>query len=209
MEKHIYIIRHGQTDYNRLGIVQGQGVDTSLNDTGRMQALAFYEHYRQTPFEAVLTSALKRTHETVSPFLEQGLPWEQFPDLNEISWGRHEGQESTSKTHAQYKAVTNAWKAGDLEARLEDAESAAEMALRLSRFVEHLRQRPEQTLLVCSHGRAMRALMCLLQDEHLQYMDRYSHDNTGLYKAAYQNTRFHFLLQNDTAHLSQLDFKIA
>ena len=66
MEKLIYILRHGQTDYNLQGIVQGGGVDTSLNDTGRKQAHAFHEAYKHIPFEAVITSRLKRTHQTGS-----------------------------------------------------------------------------------------------------------------------------------------------
>ncbi|HNU42529.1 MAG TPA: histidine phosphatase family protein, partial [Cyclobacteriaceae bacterium] len=32
--KKIYIIRHGQTDFNLKGIVQGSGVDSSLNVRG-------------------------------------------------------------------------------------------------------------------------------------------------------------------------------
>ena len=32
--KKIYIIRHGETDFNRMNIVQGNGVDTDLNETG-------------------------------------------------------------------------------------------------------------------------------------------------------------------------------
>ncbi|EJF08716.1 histidine phosphatase family protein, partial [Pontibacter sp. BAB1700] len=33
--KKIYLIRHGQTDFNLQGIVQGSGVDASLNELGR------------------------------------------------------------------------------------------------------------------------------------------------------------------------------
>jgi bisphosphoglycerate-dependent phosphoglycerate mutase len=39
--KDIYLIRHGETDYNRLGVVQGSGIDADLNDLGRRQAQAF------------------------------------------------------------------------------------------------------------------------------------------------------------------------
>ena len=35
MEKWIYIIRHGETDYNKAGMVQGSGIDSDLNDLGR------------------------------------------------------------------------------------------------------------------------------------------------------------------------------
>jgi probable phosphoglycerate mutase len=38
LKKIIYIIRHGETELNKLGIVQGRGVDSELNDKGRDQA---------------------------------------------------------------------------------------------------------------------------------------------------------------------------
>lgn len=209
MQKEIYIIRHGETDYNRQGIVQGQGVDTSLNALGRRQARAFYEQYREIVFEAVLTSRLRRTHETVQPFLEQGLPWEQFADINEIAWGKHEGRKSTPEMMEQYREVTEAWKNGDFHVSLEGAESAARLAARITRFIEHLRGRPETTLLVCSHGRAMRCLMCLLQEQPLQHMDNYQHSNTGLYQVQYQGDVFRFVLENDLSHLEYAGLKPA
>lgn len=51
--KKIYIIRHGQTDFNLKGIVQGSGVDSSLNDFGVAQSRAFLKltaMYRLTKF---------------------------------------------------------------------------------------------------------------------------------------------------------------
>jgi broad specificity phosphatase PhoE len=56
MDKELYIIRHGETELNRLGIVQGRGVNTDLNDTGRAQAAAFYERYKDIPFQKIYTS---------------------------------------------------------------------------------------------------------------------------------------------------------
>ena len=43
--KEIFIIRHGETDYNLQGIIQGKGVNPSLNDKGRKQAQLFFDHY--------------------------------------------------------------------------------------------------------------------------------------------------------------------
>ena len=42
--KDFYLFRHGETEYNRLGLRQGQGIDAGLNETGRLQAqkLAVY-----------------------------------------------------------------------------------------------------------------------------------------------------------------------
>ena len=60
-KKTIYIIRHGETDYNRQGIIQGSGVDSDLNETGRIQAEKFFKAYHHIPFDKVYTSELKRT----------------------------------------------------------------------------------------------------------------------------------------------------
>lgn len=203
MNKEIYIIRHGQTDYNLQGIVQGSGVDTSLNNTGRRQSRAFYETYRHLPFLKVITSGLRRTHETVAPFIDQGIQWEQFPEINEISWGVQEGQRSTPESHAEYKAVVSAWENENYHAAMPAGESAFEMGQRLHHFVDELRKMEEELVLVCSHGRAMRALMCLLKGVPLSNMGAFQHSNTGLWHVQQQDNRFQFLKENDTSHLPQ------
>ncbi|HEY0898299.1 MAG TPA: histidine phosphatase family protein, partial [Sphingobacteriaceae bacterium] len=64
MEKTLYIIRHGETELNRRGIVQGRGMNTDLNELGKKQAEAFYQAYFHIPFDKIYTSTLKRTHQT-------------------------------------------------------------------------------------------------------------------------------------------------
>ena len=51
-----------------MGIVQGRGMDTELNEKGRAQAEAFYQAYKDVPFDKIYTSTLKRTHQTVQNF---------------------------------------------------------------------------------------------------------------------------------------------
>jgi phosphoserine phosphatase len=208
MEKWIYVLRHGETDYNRLGIVQGQGVDTSLNELGRQQAQAFYEHYAAEPFELLLTSSLQRTHQTIAPFLERGLPWKQVPEINEISWGKHEGQRSTPEMRDEFLHTLGQWKLGNLHARFSNGESAADLAARLGAFVQQLPHYPAQKILVCSHGRAMRCLTCLLLGEPVERMEEFHHANTGLYLFHYREGRFELKLQNDTRHLEAAGLKI-
>ncbi len=201
--KSIYIIRHGETELNRKRIIQGSGIDSSLNDKGRAQARAFFDYYREIPFEAVLTSKLKRTHETIAPFLEQrDLSWEQFEALNEISWGIHEGLSGSPELNADYDRIVTHWKNGNYEVGMEKGETAAQLGERLSRFIDHLHERPESSLLICSHGRAMRAFMCLLAGEPLAHMDKYRHANTGLYQVELKKDTFRFILENDLSHLN-------
>ena len=168
---------------------------------GRKQAKAFHRAYGHLPFETVLTSCLQRTHQTVQPFLDQGLPWEQFAEINEVGWGTMEGKKSTPESHAEYRRVMEAWQSGDYLASMAGGETAQQMGERLLRFVEHLQERPEALLLVCSHGRAMRALMCLLAGRPLSDMQLFKHHNTGLWLVQQNDGRFSFLKENDTSHL--------
>ncbi len=207
-QKIIYIYRHGQTDLNKNKIIQGSGIDAGLNDFGRRQAQAFFERYRNEAFQLVITSALRRTHQTVQPFLEVGLPWEQFTEINEMGWGSQEGKRSSPEMKEQYRGIINRWKAGDYRARFQDGESASEMAARMIRFVEWLKLRREQKILICSHGRAMRCLMCILKGEPLYAMENYHNSNTGLYVTRYRPNRFLFERENDTEHLTELQTEL-
>lgn len=202
MSKTLYIIRHGETDYNKNNIVQGKGVDPSLNDKGKQQGIAFFELYREVPFEVVLTSTLRRTHETVQPFVALGLPWESLADIDELCWGIHEGKTATPEMKKDFYHTIGEWQRGNFEARAEAGESAAELAERMDRFVKHLHERPEKHLLVCSHGRSLRGLICKLKGESLTEMERYTSYNTALWKAQLHGEDWVFELENDISHLA-------
>src|SRR4051812_9230374 len=102
MQKTLYIVRHGQTEYNKLGIIQGRGVDTDLNDEGRKQAQQFFTAYKDVPFDKAYISALKRTQQSIQPFLDRGLPFQKLPGLDELAWGIHEGQLPTPENKAAF-----------------------------------------------------------------------------------------------------------
>ena len=85
--KTIYLIRHGETDHNRNGIVQGSGVDTILNDWGKAQAEAFYDAYQHVPFDKIYTSKLQRTVQSVQEFIDSGVPWESHAGLERNQLG--------------------------------------------------------------------------------------------------------------------------
>lgn len=198
MKKTIYFIRHGQTEYNKLRIIQGSGVDSDLNETGRNQGLQFYNQYKSIPFQAVLTSTLKRTHQTVASFIDDGVPWEQFEEIKEMHWGIHEGKEGNPEMHKDYMRVV---KNGTWDERIEGGESINDVVTRLRVFIQHLENRDEEILLVCLHGRTMRVLMCMLDENDLIKMDDYPHANTGLYLVEYENSKFQIIERNLLDHL--------
>jgi len=204
MNKTIYFVRHGQTDLNKQMIVQGSGVDSSINQTGREQAAAFFNYYQNQNFDLVISSALQRTRQTIQPFIDIGVPYEEFADINEMHWGVHEGKKSEPWMHKEYKTMIKEWQEGNFDARLTGGESASELATRVERFIDMIKMRPEQKILVCSHGRTMRCIMCILKGEHLRQMEKHKHSNTGLFLVHQQGNGFSVELENDRRHLDDI-----
>jgi len=200
----LYILRHGETDFNRLGIVQGSGVDTELNETGREQARAFFDTYQEIDFQLVVTSKLRRTHQTVQGFIDKKIPWVQIGNLNEISWGDHEGQPATPERSAVFQRMLQEWKNGNLDAAMPNGETARQLGERVAHFIEWLKNRPEKRILVATHGRTMRCLVTMLKGLGPADMEGVPHSNTGLYVIHFQNDEFVFELENDTSHLAYL-----
>lgn len=203
--KEIYIIRHGETELNRLGIVQGRGVDSDLNDTGRAQASAFFNQYSTVVFDKIYTSELKRTQQTVQQFIDLGLPWEKHAGLDELAWGLWEGQPNTEEARHAFRDMVEQWQGGNYEAKFEGGESPNEVGLRLQETVELIKSRTdEKRILICMHGRAMRLLLCLLLEKPLSEMGDFPHQNTTLYKMSYADGQFAVLDFNNTDHLKDL-----
>ena len=203
MNKRIYFIRHGETDLNRAHIVQGSGVDSSLNELGRQQAGHFYDFYKNQNFDLAICSTLKRSYETVLPFVENNIPLQRFAEINEMNWGVHEGKSSTPEMKAAYAEMIRQWGLGNFEARLEVGESARELADRIGSFLNQLKQMPQKKVLICSHGRALRCVMTLVKGQHLKEMESYKHSNTGLFLVEQEGLEFKVLLENDTRHLDE------
>jgi broad specificity phosphatase PhoE len=203
MEKELYIIRHGETDFNRQGIVQGRGVNSDLNALGVAQGEAFYEHYKHIPFDKVYTSSLKRTHQTVRKFLDDQLPWQQLDGLDELSFGVWEGASNKGEWQSAYADVNACWLAGDCDRAFENGESPNQAAARLKAAMDTIvSASDEKTVLVCMHGRAI--LLCLLYETPLSNMTNYAHQNTGLYHVKYSHGKFEVLTVNDGAHLEAM-----
>jgi broad specificity phosphatase PhoE len=200
--KKVYLVRHGQTDFNLKNIVQGSGVDTDLNELGRKQAQAFFEAYKNIPFDKVYTSALKRSQQSVQQFIDLGIPHEALAGLNEISWGTKEGQRVTPEEDEYYHYMLQQWQLGNVTLRIEGGESPEDVVKRMKPAVDYIMQQEnEKTILICMHGRAIRILMCHLLNYPLRCMDMFEHANLCLYILNYTGSMFSVERYCDTDHL--------
>lgn len=201
-------MRHGETDLNKNGIVQGRGINSDLNATGIAQGQAFFEMYKNVAFDKIYTSTLKRTHQTVAQFIDKGIGWEQLEGLDELAWGIYEGQKSTPDLREAFKTLIENWNQGNFDVKTEGGESPNEVFVRQVKAVKYILPKPnEDTVLICMHGRAMRLLLCLLFEKPLSFMDDYPHQNTSLYVLNYDGENFEMEVFNSLEHLDKFNFQ--
>lgn len=204
MRKEIFIIRHGQTDLNKEGVVQGRGINSDLNETGREQARRFFNQYKSFPFQKIYTSDLKRTWQTVGSFIDLGIPWEKLSGLDEMAWGIYEGMPA-GETREGFKSLINSWAEGDYTTKIEGGESPLEVQARQKVALEYiLGKKDENEILICMHGRAIRIFLCLMTDTELRYMDTFPHQNLSLYRVLWEDGKFTVLAFNNIDHIQEI-----
>lgn len=199
--KELFIVRHGQTDFNKARIVQGRGIDSSLNAKGREQAKALFEGYKDHNFDAIYASALVRTHQTIELFETLDYTIQKTPNLDEINWGKHEGKVGTPKSEAEFIHTRQAWNDGNYHAKIEGGESPYEVQARLQLFVNEIHQQNHQKVLVCTHGRTSRILLCMLLGWELSKMEGFVHRNTGVAKLIPMGEKYELAFFNNVDHL--------
>lgn len=200
----LYILRHGQTDFNARNIVQGGGIDSDLNNEGLAQANAFYRHYAHIPFDCVVTSGLRRTSQTVSGFLKSHPHVRVETGLNELNWGVLEGMPWTPDLQALFNSTNQRWEAGHLDDAIEGGESPNQAWARISASLTSIITAcPAGRVLICTHGRLLRILLAGALGYGLQHMNMFRHDNTSLNILHYhRNGRFTAERLHDLSHLN-------
>ena len=170
----LILVRHGQTDWNKENRLQGQ-TDIPINAIGEKQAKTFSERIIQTypNIDAIYSSDLIRAYATALATAEKyNLQVHKKTGLREINWGEIEGMRI-------FDPIANAYL--EREAKLATlypdrrlrwdiplapgAESSNQILNRFKKeLVEIAKSHPDQTVLVFSHGRAIRTLIIDLLD---------------------------------------------
>jgi broad specificity phosphatase PhoE len=139
----VLFLRHGETEWNRDGRLQGR-LESALTDDGIRQAIDAAATL-PADFDAVIASDLERARRTAAPFAEhRGLDVRLDARLRERSWGAWEG-----RSHAEVEAEHPDWRR--LRTRPPDFESDEMVWARVAPVVEELRGRQGRVLCV-THG---------------------------------------------------------
>lgn len=202
MDKQIYLIRHGETELNRLGKIQGK-VDAPINEMGMRQRDAFFDHYNSVDFDHIYTSKLVRSIQSVQPFIDMGIPHTPYSGLNEIDWGNDDGVYAPEDAKSKFKQITTNWRNGTYTSAMPGGESPLEVKSRQQADWQHIiAKEDEKTILVCMHGRAIRILLTWLLDLPLKEMDNFHHENFCLYLLNFDGNKYTKEKHCDVSHLN-------
>ena len=164
-------VRHGQTDWNRDAIMQGQEGDRSLTDLGKKQAEETAKLLKNQKFDGIVCSDLKRTVETADIIAKAlGLPiLETSPLLRERSIGEWAGK-PVSEVLDEFPLPVAGSEDGVHHVTPPGGESLSQFLRRAELAAEHmLAQYPGKKILVVTHGGMIRAMLCVT--ENISYME--------------------------------------
>lgn len=161
--KPFYVMRHGETTDNALGLISGAGSDPHLTDLGREQARAAAVIFSKLPIlpDRIVTSALRRTHQTAELVIGHA----EFliePDLNERHLGEYDGKIS----EAEQKML----------GKLPNEESNTDHMRRVISAVNIHLERGELVLFIC-HGGTIRRIL-----EAVNLKNNFHVGNAEIYK---------------------------
>ena len=103
----LYLIRHGETEQNKSGVLMGS-TDTPLNDHGRRQAASLRERINALEVDAIYTSPLQRAVETASLVFGDEQPIIADSSLQEFHFGEWEGMHF-AEISREYPDVWQMW----------------------------------------------------------------------------------------------------
>lgn len=160
--KNIYVIRHGETDWNKNHRFQGQ-TDIKLNETGREQAIKLRPLMQQLQIESVYASTLSRAIETAELATQElKLTIQKDDRLRETNIGEAEGVTLDELIARFGEESLLKWRSYDerlLDFSFPQGETKRQMMFRARQaFLEIVQNSNRNSVAIFTHGMLMRAL---------------------------------------------------
>lgn len=185
----LWLVRHGQTDWNLTGRWQGQASHApGLNDTGHAQALAVRDQVKDISFTAIYCSDLLRARQTAELIAAPlGLSVTLDARLREINLGAWEGMLS-SDIEAQYpRELEEHSQNNPFHARAPQGESPRDVAERVTAAVDEIAsQHPDDAVLIVSHGVSLAVILCHAQGIQMDKVYEHIPENAQPYHVKFE-----------------------
>jgi probable phosphoglycerate mutase len=180
-ESSITLVRHGESTWNELGLIQGQNDLAQLTDNGRDQARAVAGALKSLGFDRLVASDLARARQTAEIIgAELDLALSPDPLLRERCFGVLEGQPQEMLDSGSSGIVEGVYV--DPDARPEGGESFRDVVTRVGVFVEATRDAMAgERILVVTHGGTIRALRAYVEARPLEGLDALAVENCSVW----------------------------
>jgi broad specificity phosphatase PhoE len=94
---------------------------------------------------------------------------------------------------------------GRSEVRASDGgENPIDVQRRQKEALQHIADQPEDLVLVCMHGRALKIMLAWITGLHIKDMDNFDHDNLSLYILEYINNSWRINTHDERGHLNNV-----
>ena len=128
--------------------------------------------------------------------------YERLEGLNEINWGTKEGTAFSEDGAEYYSDMVGRWNRGETDYRVDGGESPQDVQDRIGAAMNTIVKQDGNLILICTHGRALRILLCTILGYPLSLMDEFAHSNLGLYVINFSDGVYSVEVSNDTDHLN-------
>jgi probable phosphoglycerate mutase len=147
----LLLVRHGQTEWNVAGLMQGQTPHIQLTELGHLQSAEVAAQVAALEPGALISSDLYRALQTADHCAQAtGLPVQTSPALREQSYGVLEGRPS--------RELWDVVDWTDVHWAAEAGESLAQLHARVAAYLGHLRRHvPAEVVALVTHGDTIRA----------------------------------------------------
>lgn len=201
----IFLVRHGQTAFNRDGKGLGHA-DLELTLEGAAQARALGARFAMCGVRRVLSSPLRRAADVARAIAEpHGLRVEEMGSLVELNVGETEGLEF-AEIRRRFPEFLATWGGADgWKTRLPGGESIADIAVRLEPLVATLMTESEGDTVVVSHNFVLRTLLCSLLGLEIGAWRSFQVDLASVTCLTLRNGRIGVAYMNDRCHLGNLN----
>jgi broad specificity phosphatase PhoE len=186
------LLRHGETDWNLLGKIQGGGYDIPLNDNGRLQAEKAAAELDGIPLGIVASSSLSRARETAD-ILRDRHPNDDITRVvdegfNEMRFGEFEGYSSSADGAdpdylTYFKAMSRKVKDDPTCPFPGGGESTADVERRSIAALQRILQEADpsvQHIAIVSHGRTNKVIIAATALGDVQRFKEVRQSNTAI-----------------------------
>ena len=198
----LLIVRHGETEWNAEGRIQGH-TDIGLSENGAQQARSLGQRLADRQIDVAYSSDLKRTSETARLALgDRNVVLNETPRLREYHKGIFEGMTLT-EIQTQFPDEYPKYLEKDLSYAPEGGETTRDVSTRMASIFQEIKAKHlDETVLVVSHGGALRAAMVSLLGMSLEGNWSFVFGNCGLTMVDTFADNAVLRLFNDTSHIN-------